>query len=226
MKKAAAKKKPQAVPTRPTKFDGNTDVNHAATLLGYNEKSIREAIQSRGAPVVRHATGRGPGRGTIVNIRELHEFLLSEAKGGGDGLAGVKLKRAEEDLRKQQRENDLAEAKLVESSVVADFLTQLLVVFGNRMEASAGRAAAGDPVLRARFLDENRATRVAIFKDISEFLRPHVGGQQEDLAAPEAIELGVGAGEADPPKGKRRTRPVQPKKDTVGNRVRRRRKQS
>lgn len=205
------------------KFDGNTDVNHAAAILGYNEKSIREAIQNRGAPVVRHSTGRGPGRGTVVNIGELHAFFLSEAKGGGDGLAGVKLKRAEEDLRKQQRENDLAEGKLVEISTVLDFFSQLLVVFNNRMEASTGRAAAGDPVLRARFQDENRATRVAIYEDIHAFLRPYAGGGEADPPAPAPGELEMGSGEKDPPKGKRGARTLRSKKDALGDRVRGRR---
>jgi len=192
-KKAPAKKavlKKTAKSPAAKDFDGNTSIRHLAKLLGYSDRTIRAHIDGKGGPIV---STRGANRAAVVNIGEWHHHFLNLASGSGNELGNAKLAKQQEDLRKQKRENDEAEGKLVPIDDVVYFYQSLLVILSNRLDGIPGKAAGGDPVLRARFLDEIRQSKTTIFHSVVEFLRPFVGDDSADLATAEASQLGVGS---------------------------------
>ena len=195
-KKAATKKaKPSAKAPR---FDGNTSIRHCAELLGYSEPTIRKDIENNGAPVVRRAQ---PGKAAVINIGEYHKFKMSQSLGEGNSLADARLEKQREDVRKHKRENDLAEGKLVPIEQVIFFYNELLVILNNKLDGISGKSAAGDPVLRARFLDETRKARVATFNAVRNFLQQFAGGDTQDSSPTDQGELAMGSGEESTSKG-------------------------
>lgn len=189
-KKAAAKRAPKKPAVKD--FDGNTSIRHLAKLLGYSDRTIRVHIDEKGGPV---QSTRGANRAAVVNVGDWHQHFLSLAAGSGSDLGDTKLEKQREDLRKQKRENDIAEGKVVQIDDVVYFYQSLLVLLSNQLDGIPGKAAAGDPVLRARFLDEIRQTKTAVFHSVVEFLRPVVGDESADLATAKAGELAMGGTE-------------------------------
>tara|TARA_R110002072_G_scaffold240361_2_gene398873 strand:- start:367 stop:1062 length:696 start_codon:yes stop_codon:yes gene_type:complete len=195
-KKKTVAKKPAAkkAPAKPAEFNGDTSIRHLAKLLGYNDKSIRTQIENNGGPV---KTQGGNKRAAVVNVGEWHRHFLSQALGEGNKLSDTKLAKEQENLRKQKRENDLAEGKVVQIDEVNFFFQSMLVLLSTRLEGISGKAAGGDPALRIRIQDETRHTQLEIFNAVVEFLRPHVGDSAADLATAQASKLGMGAREKD-----------------------------
>lgn len=201
-KAAVTKKTPVKSVENPSKanqvkdFDGNTSIRHLATLLGYSDATIRDHIQTKGGPVVSRG---GSGKQATVNVKDWHKHFLNMAMGDGSSLSETKLAKQQEDLRRHKRENDEAEGKLVSIDEVITFYQGMLVLLSNKLDGIPGKAAGGDPVLRAKFLDEIRQSKSAIFSGIVEFLRPFVGSEQADLATATASELEMGSRETDSP---------------------------
>jgi len=192
-KKAAPKKTaPKAKAEKPAEFNGDTSIRHLAKLLGYNDKSIRTQIENNGGPVKTHG---GNKRAAVVNVGEWHRHYLSQALGEGNRLSDTRLAKEEENLRKQKRENDLAEGKVVSIDEVNFFFQSMLVLLSTRLEGISGKAAGGDPALRIRIQDETRHTQLELFNSVVEFLRPHVGDSAADLATAQASKLGMGTRE-------------------------------
>jgi hypothetical protein len=182
------KKNPPIIPSKTGDFDGWLSIRALSELLGYDPKTIRNYISDKGGPVEK----AGSGRAAKVHVGEWHKFLLAIALGKGNKISDTKHLKVTEELRKQKRENDLAENELVHVSEVIYFFNSLLVILANRLNGISGKAAAGDPELRNRILDETKHAQLGIFNDIVEYLRPFVGDGAADTAAADASKLGVG----------------------------------
>lgn len=202
-KKAIAKKKPAAkkaaerstdkAGSRQAELKTDFSIRQIAKLFGCSDSTVRENIKN-GAPV-KATTGKN--RASVINITDYHKWLIALSQGEGNDLADTRLERQRQDLRRQIRENDEAEGRVIPIDQVEFFFQSILVMISNRLEGVGGKSSGGDPVIRNRIQDETRYIRVQMFQDIVEFLRPFSGDRAADLATSQAAKLEVGDREKD-----------------------------
>jgi len=189
-----------------------------SAIFGIERKTLQKYIDQEGMPVVYRGT---KGKAAQLDTTQVFIWLVQKNSGEGSPMELARLGKTQEEERKLSIENDKTMGQLVPVEDVVTLFSETLVTIRSSLEGLPGRLAGGNKVLRQKWLNEIRSTLNSASERLQQYIQESgaSAATAEDSAGSSVVE--VGEGKKSSPKGRSRTRTVQPDKDAVGNRNKR-----